>query len=425
MKITSLLATLIILISGTACGSLPTLEVASTPSTEATVPNPTPPVEVTYIKGGNVYLWKQDTNVSTPYSFDGNAQAVTISNTGALIVYLRAGALYFVKPGIDTQSKVLVSHSYLQALLPAGYSDYHIHQFEILPDGHTVYFSVTTNSGSGGNDLFKIDSNSPLPVKVLGPGQGGNFHFSPDGHCYALARSNELLLLCDDDSKKTVLSFPPTCGFGAGNGPEIVWKSDSSGFYIVTPSITADTNQILARQDYWFITKAGQTQLKTFFFSWLFDPTYISPEGSQVAYLVSSGKSTTLHTVNLQGVDNPYISFPEGEIGFMGWNPDSTRIVFWLMNDAIPRLAQPNDFPLPLLTEQASLYALDDGTGTAIPNPVPVINGLRWMDNTTFLFEGNAGLYLEQLKGSISTIDAGADWIGIGPGPSFDFPHNP
>jgi hypothetical protein len=332
----------------TSCGEMPATTPA--PTIEPPLPYLSGYHRVVYIANGNVWVWRDDNRENKQLSYTGDATAVTISRSGELVVFLTNGELnyVFVDPtnGGRTEPRVLVSKNYLTSLLPPGYSDYHIHQFDISPNSKEIYFSITINSGSGGNDLFMITTDTLVPINVLPPGQGGNFHFSPDGKCMAIARSNELLLRCNNETPTSIFKFPPACGFGTDNGPEIVWKSDSSGFYIVTPSFANDQlASVLASQNFYFVPVSGQPQHLVTFMSWLFDPTYISPDGRYVAYTFDRGDIINLHIIKVDTrYDQAYLSFPRTDIGIYGWSPDtvSPSMVIWLTNESIPRLARPN-----------------------------------------------------------------------------------
>jgi hypothetical protein len=423
---------LVILYTATGCIQFP---IDATPI--PTIPNSQLPVMpalpdylwVTYVYNGNIYIWKEDNPLNhTQLSSDGKATAVTISADGELIVYISNGQIFSVASNGQSQPKLLASNIFLSALLPPGYSDYHIHQLDISPDANTVYFSITINSGSGGNDLFKVDTQVQIPANVLPPGQGGNFHFSPNGRCVAIARSNELLLMCDQGQPRPIFNFPPECGFGADNGPEIVWKSDSSGFYIVTPELTQDHLNVLVKQDYWFIPVVGNPQFLKNFTSWLFDPTYISPDGSKVAYMYDRGDLVSLHILNMIGDDVSYLSYPGAKIGFINWNPDSTRMTVWLYDSDIPRLVQ-NDpqstYPdLKQLIASQPIYSLSDLEAMTFPSTLSV-NDIRWVDSGKFIYIDNQELWVETIGGPRVLIQNGVSYTSQGPGGLYDFPHIP
>ena len=111
-----------------------------------------------------------------------------------------------------------------------------IARFDFSPDNETIYFTVSVSEDFSDLDLFKIDLRTQLPVCFIGRGLGGNYAISPNGACLTISRPYQLDVYCSGDEKpQRIFDFGNECGFGAHAGPDVHWKSDSSGFYVVTP----------------------------------------------------------------------------------------------------------------------------------------------------------------------------------------------
>ncbi|HTX89997.1 MAG TPA: hypothetical protein VMC09_02175 [Anaerolineales bacterium] len=382
----------------TACGGIdgsPTSTPTPMPIPTNTPQPTTPPraLEVVYVRDGNIWLWVEGAGNSALTTVGGVSE-VRISEDGVWIAYLQNDQLWLTRPDIAPSPN---PSEYPKLLVSA---ESRIVQFDFDPQSKNIYFTAFINGVAGGLDLFRIRVDLPLPVRVVGPGLGGNYHISPDGQCLAITRPNQLDLWCQPDPQpRRVFEFAYECGFGVQTGPDIRWTAASDGFYVVAP--VCDDNTLHGRERLYFVPRNGTApQVKAEFVGWTYDPVFIAPDGTHLASLIDYGDLKSLHIIGVNGSDATYISLPSDDITFRGWATDSRHFIVWLKQSMLynsftgPLIASLDEMPVPLLTED-----LD----TTLPGPT--ISDVNWVSDSRFLFLRD-GLWIETLKSTMVPIDA-------------------
>jgi hypothetical protein len=387
---------------------------ADPPPTVTPIPvisTPTVPVcsvlTVAYIRENTVWLWRQGA-IAAPLSAAGGATRVKISQDCKWVAFIQGGQLYIAPTDRSSGPTVLVDKRYLFSLTTPSSGDAQIVEFDFAPNSQTIYFMASISGDNGGMDLFKIDFATWLPVRFIGPGMGGSYKISPDSNCLTLSRPNQLDLYCFDVHQlRNIFTFPNECGFGVHTGPDVQWKPDSSGFFVVVPD--CDDNSLHGWQRLMFVPRVGgDPQQMVPFIGWIYEKAYIAPDGSCVAHIVDTGDLDDLHLAcTSDQSDSIYVSFPREDIAFDSWVPDSRHFVFSMDdNDTMgggvikPLYGEFNFQPVPLLSEQRT---------NNFPNHAPPTE-IRWVNKDTFIFISN-GLWAEQFNGNMIPIDTQASYI--------------
>jgi hypothetical protein len=301
-----------------------------------------------------------------------------------------AEGLYIINAD-GTSPRLLAGKGTLETFQPAG----QIVSFDFAPDSHTLYF-VTDQY-----DLHSVDADSESPVQVFEAGKGGFFSFSPDGQWVVLYHPNELVLAHPDGSEAhIVFQYPPEFSYTMV-GPEIAWKTDSSGFNLVSasgPQGEADSMTV------WFFPVAGE-QVKQMSYTGPYGAK-LSPDGSTVVYLYFQHEPVDVHIVTPDGKDTACGSYSADlypAISFLGWAPDSKSFLLNLSNDG--RMMDPW-----LCAAGQQPYKLTD-TKYAFP--------VVWVDAARILFVSDGSLRLQKLGEASVVLDgvssSGFDFTSLKP----------
>jgi len=271
-----------------------------------------------------------------------------------------------------SDNKKLVDRQYLNNLIPFGRRITEIYKFEFIPNEYDIFFQVLAAGDVSGVDLFRVNTDRGLISRVFEPGQGGNGnYFSPDGNWVVIAYPNELVLAAiNSPDARHYFQLPPMHGFSSNRGPQAVWLSDSSGFYVVVPEY--DHAEYLGQESMYYVSVdanvAEDRQIS--FMSLPYIQSFVAPDGESLAYLVDDGEVVNLHIVTKNGagaLDEIYIS--EAGVGFFNWNPDGERFVIWRGDRNKPLIATRDTIPVPLVGDSGQL-----------------VDSFQWVANNCFLF---------------------------------------
>jgi len=317
---------------------------AATPE-EAASATPEPPVptsathglRVAYFGAGKIMLWTEGAGARR-LAVANNVEQIRISDDGQEVAYLGRNAqggydLWGVNAG-GSNPYLLVGADYLQTLqAPDKTID-----FAFAPASHAVYF-VTDQY-----DLHRVNAGFGSPATILEAGKGGYFSFSPDGRWMTLYRPNELVLARPDGTEAHVAFQFPEDYRWTGGGPEIRWKPDGSGFYVVSPTSPQGSAGNMA---VWFVPVAGQPA-KQMSYTGPYDAR-LSPDGRTVVHLNERSQPLEVHVVTGDGNDALFGKY--ANVHFMGWAPDSKHFLLDLSTDLrlqLPYLCAVGEKPVKL-----------------------------------------------------------------------------
>jgi hypothetical protein len=280
-----------------------------------------------------------------------------------------------------------MDQDYLRDLQPADRAVF----FDFVPASHTLY--VVTEQ----YDLHRVDADGGPPAPVLGAGQGGFFGFSPDGQWMTLYHPDELVLAQADGTEARVAFRYPEDFRYTMMGPEIVWKADSSGLHLVSPTGPQDS---VGNMAVWFIPVVGEP-VKQMVYTGPYG-AHLSPDGSRVVYAYHQHAPVDVHVVAADGQDRAFGAYPSVDV--IGWAPDGERFLLNLSDDG--RLVVP--YLCALGQEPVKLTDTDDA--------LPVV----WVDAQRVLFASRGrSLHLQRIGEPSILLDADAiawfDWAYVQP----------
>ena len=312
-----------------------------------------------------------------------------------------------------SNERVLVSEQDFQALDPGALAVVP-HQFSWIPGTHLLAYN--TNQVFEGprpglyNDLRQVDADTMTQTTILGPGQGGDFYYSPDGSQIAISTPTTISLVDADGSnlRPAVLQYAPVLTYSEYEYyAQPRWLSDSSGLKVIIPPADSLSDP-RPPTTLWEIPADGSPAVKTGeivtmpFFT---DSTAYSPDLTRIAYLIETGDPPQniheLHFVNPDGSgDIAYHSEPL--LNFAGWAEDSLH------------------FAITVEENRALHTGQTDAPYTTAVDPPTSVFRLSWVDAERYVYmqvtDNGAALFLAGLSSPPILIDQVDD-----PNASFDF----
>lgn len=291
---------------------------------------------------------------------DGGDTRPVLSADGQLVSFQRGVELWVVETA-GGQPRKIYGEAGAQPL-----------QFAFDPTQQSVLLTTATADGAPRFDLLRADLATGLVQNLLAAGQGGEFTFSPDGQLLALVQPNQILVASASGADlRGVYQFSPSPGPARAYLPQIVWLENNFGFQTVIPGQAGQ----LAR--WLFLPAAGgpPAQLAQFpAVSPALSETYLAPDGSKVLYAREQAGQLELHLLDASTADRLLLAFPQGQVGPLGWTPDSQAPLFWL--------------------EQPGQAWLARGDNRQPLSDAAVATDLVWLETETVLFRNGTELRL-------------------------------
>jgi hypothetical protein len=297
----------------------------------------TPPatlLRVVYAKSGNIFLWDEGSG-ARQLTFSGEDRDAIISSDGQVIVFRRGTELWLI--GADgSNERLLISVAYLASFASADGSAVRVASFLFAPGSHFIFFDTLIETEVfplPQYDLHRVDTDQGIPGPVLKAGQGGEVTFSPDGRWIALVGSESINLIQPDGAGlRKLFGFSLVSTYSEWfYRPQVVWKSDSQGFYTVIPASQALENpKELTR--FWYVPLNGEPARLAEFVAvpvWIAFPR-ISPDGVRVLYLKPSAPNAELHVIDASTTDMLFTYYAVDKFGLGDWAPDSKHFYFWI-----------------------------------------------------------------------------------------------
>lgn len=378
-------------------------------------------LRVAYVKDEDLWLWEENGSQQAITS-SGGVQEVRLSSDGQLVAFTRRvddfqSELWVVNTD-GSEERLLVSANDFEGLDPEQRDPDSIalspHRFDWVPGSHTLVFNtIQRYQGPGlGNfdDLRQVDAGSGALTTLLPAGQGGDFHFSPDGTQAALVTPEQISLMDADGSqlRPAVLTYEPVLTYSEYlyyAGP--VWAPDSSYLMAAIPPADPMAEPLGPTRLYRIPvdgSSAEEIGSVTAFNLGGFGVVF-SPDLTHIAYLRPVGQppenTYELRVADSSGSnDSLFLSAPN--LVLHGWTADPQRF-FFSMGSAM----------------EMQVGVLGNGYQPLIPSSGGVFE-LRWIDPQRHLYlQENAGaieLRLGQLNGPHSLIDSLTGGL-----PAYDF----
>lgn len=369
-------------------------EPPTAPAAETPAPEPArATLTVVYARGGNILLWREGLATQT-LTTTGQDEQPRISDDGQVIAFLRNGELYSVRAD-GTGERPLVDRAYMAGFRTPDMREVQIRDFDFIPGSHDLFFELygeTETYPIPLNDLQRVNAESGSPSILLAPGSGGGkWTFSPDGQWFSLSQGEQIRVLRRDGSDdRVVFKFPFVSTYSEWTYfPQVVWRNDSAGFYTVIPAAAILENPTEPTR-YYYIPLAGEPALLAEFIAapvWVSFP-FISPNGAQVAYVRESSGRQSLHVIDISTADRTYLSGTS--LTILGWNPDSTRVVYHG-------------------EDPADVNLLAFGSPPAALRDTARFSDLSWVSENRYLFRNEFELRLRELPGASVLIDSGVN----------------
>jgi len=250
-------------LSATGCSNAGTPGPSPTPGSVATVlpssaaaPSNESGLTVAFVKDGNIQLWNESTGQIQTIVNTGDVIAVTMSDDGQVIAFLRrsvvqlaAGewfeqsALWAVDRNGGNPRELVSAESLRQRLNATERDSTNVPQMEWIPGTHRLLFSgwkyiviAEGESHAVPEGLYLVDADALTDLALISSGNNLQFVLSPDGGQVALISPNSLGFINVDGSnlRSDILTFSslllPGPVFPTG-----VWTRDSQAF-VVTAS---------------------------------------------------------------------------------------------------------------------------------------------------------------------------------------------
>lgn len=340
-------------------------------------------LRIAYVKNGQVWYWEEGGAARSLTSLGGVVDVILSPDgeTAAFTRQLEDGQVELMAVDIDgTNQRTLVSPDQLaamstheQALTAVPY------QLDWVPGSRTVIYSTRLIFEGPGlipqNDLRLVDADSGDQSELLAPGQGGAFHFSPDGNQIALVRPDQISVVnADGGGRRELLNFENVLTYSEYQYyPTPVWSADSSQLWVVIPP-SDPLGEPTAPSKVWELAVDGSgavERLSMVTIPFFVSEARLSPDLARVAYQSPLDPETpNLSALRIALLDGSGESvYERGNLTFYRWAHTGERFVF-TVEDSI-RIGEP-------------------GSPALVIGAAP-IREVTWVDADSFLYLKRSG----------------------------------
>ena len=355
-----------------------------------TIPSRQTPLEIRFISGGNLWVWRDGVGEATQISDTRDAQTFSFSPNGQVIAFTRGKP--FKQPDLWTINRdgtglhQLITADQLHTIIGKptttefGYTDEIIY-IDWINDGQALGFGVQRSydaiggcCDSGGTWQVDLSTGEFSPWTATQEIQNEQLGLvSPDGSQLALVDETGLTLVKADGSnlREDVLTYPyiPQMEGGGFIAPIVIWAADSQSLAVITyseniwePDATFTT---------WRVPIDDTPPLKLHTFSGFPLSVYPSPDQRYLAYRKTSKPMSNdweLHLTTIEGALD--IIYAHGNLmDFWGWSPDGVHFIFGQYDTHSLSLGSVCGEAQPLLE----------------PSVFPIWH-VTWVDPNTFIF---------------------------------------
>ncbi|NLG73512.1 MAG: hypothetical protein GX495_15905 [Chloroflexi bacterium] len=408
-------------VRGTLTAAAPETGITATVPPESEAPaTPAPDAQelhIAYIKNGEVWLWTQSEG-SRQISTQGEITALTISGDGQVIAFLRQADEVHVEMWAvnrdGSNERLLESVEALSDMDPGAFAVVP-HQMEFFPGTHRLAYNTRQVLQGPGmllyNDLRVVDTDTLEHGTLLAPGEGGQFHFSPDGSQIAVVTPTEISLVNVDGSNRrdALLNYERVLTYSEYEYyARPVWAPDSSKLRVAIPPHDS-LDPAAPPTTLWEIptsgspaVQIGQITAAPFFGS----EAMYAPDLEHLLYLKQVGDpAANMYELHLSAADasEDVIVHTASPMTLEGWAPDSTHFVFYQGGTRTPTLG-----------------AIDGSLAPLIPDAVSVLE-IYWVDAERFIYldgglteevwslrlntVGGESMLIDELSGPIPVVD--------------------
>ena len=387
--------------------------------TSSTTPMPTltqvaapTELQVAFIKDEDVWLWIEGGD-GVPLTRSGGALDVRISDDGAIVAFVREDGLWTVRSD-GTEERELVSAADFADMEPRDpLYEGALHRFDWIPGTHILAFNTRLLTEIGlmlRDDLRLVNSDTLERTNLLPPGEGGEFHFSPDGRQVAVVTAGSISLIdVDGGNRREVFTYTPVM-----TASEVrfyarpCWAADSGSLRVAIPPVDAFTDSPQSTS-LWHVPTDGTPAGLVGSITAAFGSQYVfSPDASYVVYLqhpagdATGASESALVVTHVESGET--VHYASGAHAVYGWAPDSMHFAF-LANPQLP---------------QAQIGQLDGDVTLAHGDKEAAAIDVTWVDAERYLFLAKSPRGWDIV---LSTI-GGPYWLlaaATGSPPAYDF----
>jgi len=409
---------------------LPTPEPAFTPVPSDTYPAPAG-LHVAFVKDGDIWLWTAEEREATGgrrlsalTSAGDGIDTVKISDDGEIVAFRRGDELWTINSDGTGERQLLGAEDFdAMETEPAG-AEVRPGRFEWIPGTHTLAFNTRLRLEARdvlADDLRLVDADTLAQTILLPPGEGGQFHYSPDGSQIAIVTTGDISLINagGGNRRDSVLTYARVAMYSEDDYyVQPTWAADGSSLMVAIPPADPHAKPVQPTTIWRIPTDGTPASLITDIAAFPEKGAVAFSHGlTYVAYVELPQPETTptergqiwLKVVRLENGD--WASYPiYGD--FYGWAPNSRRFAF---------LADTG--------HQMSQLQIGQYSGTTIPGSIDAgtsVHDVRWVDADHYLFlvrcdwelgaEGDSwDLTLGDVEGSSAVLATTADF------PAYDF----
>jgi|GEM_PF-1176544 len=317
-------------------------------------PVPEPPVQVAYLREGNVWLWTEGEGRFTLFEEQGAEGPLRLHPQGKWVAFLRDGHLWVVSRDGDDERALTTGDTFAGHSLPGGaaiealgFRPYH---FAWLPGSDLLLFNTSPILEGPGlllsDDLWQVDVASGEVTNLLPAGAGGTFTLSPGGRQLVLVRPDVIEVAdVDGGNRRRLLSYEPVLTYSEYRYYATpVWSPDGTALRVAIPP--ADPLADLAQGTaIWHLSLSGTpARLLGEIPASPLPPganIALAPDLGSVAFLRAREEGSGVFDLLLaplgDSVGDPAV-YAEDVETIDGWSPDGATFLFTPAFNGTPRL---------------------------------------------------------------------------------------
>ncbi|MDY7075889.1 MAG: hypothetical protein SXV54_03090 [Chloroflexota bacterium] len=406
----------------------PTPVPALTPMPSDAYPAPAG-LRIAFVKDGAIWLWTDEGREATLLtSADDGIDTVKISDYGEVLAFRRGDQLWMTNSDGTGEHQLLGAEDFDAMETEAAGTKVRLGLFEWIPGTHTLAFNTYLRLEARdvlADDLRLVDADTLEQTILLPPGEGGQFHYSPDGSQIAIVTAGDISLANADGGNRrdSVLTYTRVAMYSEDDYyVQPAWAADGSSLMVAIPPADPHAQPVQPTTIWRIPTDGTPASLITDVVAFPEKGAVVFSHGlTYVAYLEMPQSGTTLteidqiwlKVVRLENGDRA--AYPiYGD--FYGWAPNSRRFAFLAdTGHQMPQL-------------QIGQYS-----GPTIPGSIDAgasVHDFRWVDADHYLFlvrrDGELGaegdswdLVMGNVAGASAVLATTADF------PAYDFARTP
>ena len=271
--------------------------------------------------------------------------------------------------------------------------------YEWFPGEQALAFVTSpTFEGPGlfvNDDLWRVDAVNGDLKRLLAPGEGGVFYFSPQGDQIALVTPSSIHVVDKDgQNRREVFQYDPVLTYSEFRYYAVPkWMPDGKALRVSIPPVDALGEKDSPTLNWQIGVDGSGANLLSEVYTVPLGSVDISPDRLRIAYLKEVGEPSEnlreLHIANIDGSEDTAYHTAKF-VGFQSWAPDSKRFAFSFGKEGDAQLGEVG----------LGFFPLTNVGGE---------QGINWVDEDTFIFlavkNDNWAIYVGEPGGLGTLID--------------------